>query len=185
MGIRFRLPNKLLFGLRVVRLFVKAALAVALASSFANAEGARPFKVGIRIDEVSKSFADAAKQYKAKMRADQIKCSPAIADDGKATCQYGVTGNIALVVTGAQPKSPADGLLLLGGKGMDGGSMLITMGLLMGVFDPEMDKQEKGKAVNKLLEALKTGEARSYNGRDARYKMELNELGLFFSMMPL
>lgn len=176
MGIRFRRLNKVLLG---------AALAVAVASSVADAEGARPFKVGIRIDEVSKSFADAAKQYNADMRADQLKCSPAIADDGKASCQYGVTGNIALVVSGAEPKSPADGVLLLGGKGMDGGSMLIAMGLLMGVFDPEMDKQEKGKAVNKLLETLKTGEARTYNGSDARYKMELNDLGLFFSMMPL
>lgn len=176
MGIRFRPLNKVLLG---------AALVVALVSSFANAEGARPFKVGIRIDEVSKSFADTAKRYNAEMSAEQLKCSPAIADDGKASCQYGVTGNIALVVSGMEPKSPADGVLLLGGKGMDGGSMLIAMGLLMGLFDPEMSKQEKGEAVNKLLETLKTGEARSHNGRDARYRMELNELGLFFSMMPL
>lgn len=159
----------------------KVALVIALTSSAAWAEEEQSFKVGIKIDGVAKPFTNVAKKHGVKMRIDRTKCSA----DVKATCQYEISGNVSLLVTGSKEKSPIDGLTLVGGQGTDAGSLMISMGLLMGVFDPELSKPGRGELTNKLFDAANTGEVGTAEGRDAKYSFRMSSVGIFFTMEPL
>jgi hypothetical protein len=156
----------------------KAILAIALASSTAYAKENRPFKVGIEIDGISKPFAKLVSKLELKMPIDRTKCSAEV----RATCQYQISGNVALVANGANPMSPADGLILVGGKDTDATSLMLSMGILMGLFDPELGIDQRGVVTKKLFEIAKTGQVGSADGRDAKYQLTINSVGIFFTM---
>lgn len=104
-----------------------------------------------KVDRVHKSFNSAAKKIDTDIRMVLTECQ-------EITCSYSLSGDLGAIAYRTQEAS--DGLknfVLLYGNGSDATAMILSMGILMIVFSPDAEKDERGTAITRLAGGLTPG----------------------------
>lgn len=104
-----------------------------------------------KLDEVHKAFNQSAKDIGSDIRMMLVNCD-------EDACSYALTGKlVAMAYSEEENTKELQDLALIYSKGADATSMIMSMGILMIVYSPDSDRDERGAALSRLSSALQGG----------------------------
>lgn len=170
--MRMKLMNK---GMRVWRSAWLAGTAVVIGSVGGDALAA---PLPGKPDDVHTRFNEAAHSVRADTRMSLTECAGVV-------CNYVVSGNLGGLAEYSDEKpEELESFSLIFAKGSDANSLLLAMGLLMMVFSPESERDERGEALNRIAGSFGSskGDTTVLIG-DVSYRLaNLKLLGLWFTV---
>lgn len=130
-------------------------------------------------DKVHLAFNKVANEVGASNRMRLTTCE-------NATCSYTLTGKLGAIANSTSVlNNRLKEFILIFGKGSDGNSMIISMGLLMMVYSPEANAEERANAISVMADAIvnSTSESASINLAGINYRIsKLGGAGVWFSI---
>lgn len=127
--------------------------------------------LSVKPDRVHYAFNKVANEVGVNNRMQLTTCENAV-------CGYSLTGKLGAVANSTSVlNNNLKEFILVFGKGSDGNSMIVSMGLLMMVFSPDVSAEERTSAINVMADAIVDGSSESADTNLAGVNYRISKLG--------